>query len=572
MSGFDIIKSDVLVIGGGGAGCRAAIESASRKCRVVLVSKFPVGKAGATVVAENFYVAPFGITDPDDSPEHYFQDMVRGGSFLCEQTLARRLATEGCDRVMDLERYGVRFKKGEDGKFFQMKAPGHSRTRGLSLVGGGLGIMRGLQRELRKYSHVQLLEDVMIIRILTDSNTIAGAIGFDIRRGRLILIESKAIVIATGGYSTLWLHNDVPCDCTGDGIAMAYHAGVDLVDMELVLFYPTVIIHPPSGRGVLVPSGILLEQVDANLLNGRFEKFLPENIPTRDVMNSLIYREIANGNGTPHGGVFLDVSRSLLPKKELKNRLMYYLPEKYKYLLKYGIDMIREPLEVAPMAHYTLGGIMIDSECKTRVFGLYGAGEAEGNVHGANRLGGNALPETQVFGTKAGELAAQWARGHDYVDWNPQEVDDEAKRMESLLELKINPINPTVLKRNLQSIMWSHVGPEREERSLKEAIEVISRMKEQDLPRLAIPRIREFNLQWLEALEIPKMLDLSEMVVKAALLREETRGHHFRSDFPERNDETWLKHIIIRKERGEMKLWTKPVDKISTVNFKGMSK
>jgi len=563
MSSFDTIKCDVLVIGGGGAGCRAAIESASRKYRVVLASKFPVGKAGATVVAENFYVAPFGFADPEDSPEHYFQDTVRGGSFLSEQPLARRLATEGCNRVMDLERFGVRFKKGEDGKFFQMKAPGHSRIRGLSPVGGGLGIMRGLQRELKKYSQAQLHDDVMIIRILTDSNAVAGAIGLDIRKGRLIAIESKAIVIATGGYSTLWLHNDVPCDCTGDGIAMAYDAGADLIDMELVLFYPTVMIHPPSVHGVLVPSGILLEQVDAHLLNGRFEKFLPEKIPTRDVMNSLIYREIANGNATPHGGVFLDVSRSPLPKEELRNRLMFHLPEKYAYLLKYGIDMIQEPLEVAPMAHYTLGGIMIDSECRTRVFGLYVAGEAEGNVHGANRLGGNALPETQVFGAKAGEMATQWAREHDYVGFDPQEVEDEVKRMESLFELKTDSINPTVLKKKLQSIMWSQVGPERAESTLKEAIELLSRMKEQDLPRMAIPPTREFSLQWLEALEVPKMLDLSEMVAKAALLREETRGHHFRSDFPSREDETWLKHIIIRKERGEMKLWTKPVETIS---------
>jgi succinate dehydrogenase/fumarate reductase flavoprotein subunit len=271
MSSFDLIKCDVLVIGGGGAGCRAAIESASQRCRVVLASKFPVGKAGATVVAENFYVAPFGFADPEDSPEHYFQDTVRGGSFLSEQALARRLATDGCDRVMDLERFGVRFKKEADGKFFQMKAPGHSRIRGLSPIGGGLGIMRGLQRELKKHSNAQVLNDVMIVRILIDSNTVAGAIGLDIRKGRLVVIESKAIVIATGGYATLWLHNDVPCDCTGDGIAMAYHAGADLIDMELVLFYPTVMIHPPSVHGVLVPSGILLEQVDAHLLNGRFE-------------------------------------------------------------------------------------------------------------------------------------------------------------------------------------------------------------------------------------------------------------------------------------------------------------
>jgi fumarate reductase (CoM/CoB) subunit A len=563
MSSFDLIKCDVLVIGGGGAGCRAAIESASQRCRVVLASKFPVGKAGATVVAENFYVAPFGFADPEDSPEHYFQDTVRGGSFLSEQALARRLATDGCDRVMDLERFGVRFKKEADGKFFQMKAPGHSRIRGLSPIGGGLGIMRGLQRELKKHSNAQVLNDVMIVRILIDSNTVAGAIGLDIRKGRLVVIESKAIVIATGGYATLWLHNDVPCDCTGDGIAMAYHAGADLIDMELVLFYPTVMIHPPSVHGVLVPSGILLEQVDAHLLNGRFEKFLPEKIPTRDVMNSLIYREIANGNGSPHGGVFLDVSRSRLPKEELRNRLMFLLPEKYGYLLKYGIDMTREPLEVAPMAHYTLGGILIDSECRTRVFGLYGAGEAEGNVHGANRLGGNALPETQVFGAKAGEMAARWAREHDYVGCNPQEVEDEVKRIESPFDIKADSINPTILKRKLQDIMWSHVGPERNGTILKEAVELIARMKEQDLPRMTVPSIREFSLQWLEALELPKMLDLCEIVAKAALLRQETRGHHFRSDFPNREDGIWLKHIIIHKENGEMKLWTRPVETIS---------
>jgi len=429
-------------------------------------------------------------------------------------------------------------------------------------VGGGLGIMKGLQRELKKHSNAQVLNDVMIIRILTDSNAVTGAIGLDIRKGRLILIESKAIVIATGGYSTLWLHNDVPCDCTGDGIAMAYHAGADLIDMELVLFYPTVMIHPPSVHGVLVPSGILLEQVDAHLLNGRFEKFLPEKIPTRDVMNYLIYREIANGNASPHGGVFLDVSRSALPKEELRNRLMFLLPEKYGYLLKYGIDMAREPLEVAPMAHYALGGIMIDSECKTRVFGLYAAGEAEGNVHGANRLGGNALPETQVFGTKAGEMATQWAKEHDYVGCNPREVENDLKKMESLFETKTDSINPTALKRKLQSIMWSNVGPEREETTLKEAVELIGRMKEADLPRMAIPSIREFSLQWIEALEVPKMLDLSEIVAKAALLRQETRGHHFRSDFPNQDDKTWLKHIVIRKERGEMKLWTRPVETI----------
>jgi succinate dehydrogenase/fumarate reductase flavoprotein subunit len=566
MDNLNKIRAEVLIIGGGGAGCRAAIESASMGTRVVLASKYPIGKSGATVVAENFYVAPFGNADPQDSPENYFQDIIQGGSSLSDQSLVQRLVNDGCDRVLDLERYGVRFKKEASGKFIQMKGPGHTFNRALSPVGGGLGIIRGLQQELKKYDQVQLLEDVIITKILTNSGAVAGALGLDIRTGHPILIESKAIVLATGGYSHLWSYNDVPRDCTGDGLAMAYHAGADLIDLEMVLFYPTVIIHPPSVQGVLLPHGILLEQVKAKILNGRFDEFLPEKVPTRDVMNSLIYSEVSKGNGTPHGGVFLDVSRSPFPKEEIKERLMAHLPEKYKYLLKYGIDIAQEPLEVAPMAHYSMGGLRINSECQTGVQGLYGAGEVEGNVHGANRLGGNALPETQVFGAKAGEKAAQWAMEYNHLDWDPQEVSEEIRSMLSLFDLKINPICPSQIKKELQDLMWSHVGPLREGTKLKEAIAEIARIKETCLPRLTIPQIREFNLQWVDALEVRHMFDLSEMIAKAALLRTETRGHHSRLDFPEKDDQNWLRHIILRKEGGEMRLWTEPVGTIHPTN------
>ncbi|HSB07730.1 MAG TPA: FAD-binding protein, partial [Thermodesulfobacteriota bacterium] len=234
--------------------------------------------------------------------------------------------------------------------------------------------------------------------------------------------------------------------------------------------------------------------------------------------------------------------------------------------LKYGIDISREPLEVAPMAHYTLGGVRIDSDCQTRVGGLYAAGEAAGNIHGANRLAGNALPETQVFGAKAGEKAAQRAKEQEEIRWDDSEVMHEVKMMESFFEGGEEAINPSHLKTRLQDLMWSYAGVEREEGKLKKALDEIGRIRSEDLERVAIPPIREFNLQWMDALEVSNMLDLSEMVVRSALLRKETRGHHFRLDYPERNDRDWLKHILIRKEEGKMNLWTETAAKPDPAN------
>jgi len=557
---LDILKTDVLIIGAGGAGCRAAIECAHSRCRVLLTSKYPIGKAGATVVAENFYVAPSCSSEPKDNEDRYIQDMVKGGAELCEMRLAKRLASDGWSRVRDLETYGVGLRKGENGEYAQVNAPGHSYSRGLSPKGGGLGIMRALQREMKKYPLIQTLDDTMFTKLITNSGTVTGAVGLDIRKGKAVIVESKAVIVATGGYSSLWSNNDVPCDCTGDGTAMAFEAGADLIDLEMVLFYPTVLIAPPCVRGVLVPHGLLIEQIQAKLLNGRFEEFVPGKVPTRDVMNSLIYREIAKGKGTPNGGVYLDLTRSSHTRDYLKRSLMTFLPEKYRYLLKNGIDVTRQPIEVAPMAHYTLGGIRINADCETKVKGLFAAGEVEGNVHGANRLGGNALPETQVFGTRAGEMSANWAKENDYGEQDLEAVQGELKRIGSLFAQKKNAVKPSDLKTKLQDVMWHHVGPAREKQGLEEAVRKMGILREQDLPRMTIPSMRIFNLQWVEALEVSHMIDLSEIVAKSALMREETRGHHFRVDFPEKGDSAVTKHTLVRKEKGEIKLWTEPVE------------
>jgi fumarate reductase (CoM/CoB) subunit A len=565
MKNLEIRKTDVLVIGGGGAGCRAAIEAASSGCRVLLASKYPVTKSGATVVAESFYSVPLGDADPEDNPDRYLEDILKGGCGLSDPILARRLASETCDRARDLDAYGVGFKREESGRFFQMRGPGHRYPRALLPARGGLGIIRGLHRELKR-RQVEVIEDLFVTKILTPSGRVAGGMGLDLRHGTPLVIESRAVVIATGGYSRLWSYNDVPCDCTGDGIIMAYDAGADLIDTEMALFYPTAVIHPPILYGLEMPHGLLLEQVGGRLLNGSQEEFLPEDLPTRDVMVALIYRELFEGRGSPHGGVFLDVSRPETQREDARHKLMTYLPEKYNYLLKCGIDISREPLEVAPMAHYTLGGVRIDSDCQTRVGGLYAAGEAAGNIHGANRLAGNALPETQVFGAKAGQRAAQWAKEQEEIRWDDSEVMHEVNMMESFFEGREEAINPSHLKAKLQDLMWSHAGVGREEGKLKKALSEIGRMKSEDRERVVIPSIREFNLQWVDALEVSAMLDLSEMVVRSALLRKETRGHHFRLDYPERNDRDWLKHILIRKEEGKMNLWTETAAKPAPAN------
>lgn len=557
---FDLRKTDVIVIGGGAAGCRAAIESSLSGVHTILLSKYPIGKSGATPVAETYYTAPVG---GDDSAEVFFQDIVRSGYSLCDRPLAEIFAKEACDRVENLESYGVRFEKEKDGELVRMAGPGHSRPRGLRPLQGGLGIIKGLLKELNRRPSVQILKDVMATKILCSNGRVTGVMALDIRTGKPFLIESKAVVMATGGYSQLWSGNDVPCDCTGDGIALAYEAGAHLIDMEMALFYPTVIIYPFFLFGIELPHGLLLEgdRIKGKIINGQGKEFIPEEVPVRDVMVSLIYREISEGRGSPHGGVYLDISQSPYPKAELRRRLLHYLPEKYRHLMKYGIDMCDHPIEVGPMAHYTLGGIKIDTSCRTNVPGLYAAGEVASNVHGANRLAGNALSETQVFGAKAGEAAAQWAHQYDFSGFNHEEVETESIRIESFLKTAADPIHPSQLKERLQTLMWTHVGIHREEERLREAIQEIERMRKVDLARLSVPLIREFNLPRVEALEIQHLIGLAEMVAKTALMRKETRGHHFRSDHPERDDQNWLKHILIGKDKDGMNIW------IENLNF-----
>jgi succinate dehydrogenase/fumarate reductase flavoprotein subunit len=277
-------------------------------------------------------------------------------------------------------------------------------------------------------------------------------------------------------------------------------------------------------------------------------------------MVSLIYKELAEGRGTGHGGVFLDVSESPLSGDALRDSLMAFLPEKYSYLLKYGVDIARQRLEVAPMAHYTLGGIKINADCETAVRGLFAAGEVEGNVHGANRLAGNALPETQVFGAKAGEKSSQWAKENDFVPLIPGELGIEVERVEAFIQPKRNSLTPSVRMAELQDTMWKYLGINRDSRGIQKAVAEIERMKLEDLPRVVAPSIRKFNVSWVEALEFSNMLDICALVAQSALMREETRGHHFRIDFPDRDDENWLKHILIKKVGKDMRLWTEDAD------------
>jgi succinate dehydrogenase/fumarate reductase flavoprotein subunit len=332
--------------------------------------------------------------------------------------------------------------------------------------------------------------------------------------------------------------------------------------MEMVLFYPTVIVYPPFLYGLELPHGLLLEQVQGKLLNANMQEFIPEQIPTRDIMVSLIYRELAEGRGTPHGGVFLDVSKSPFSGAALKKRLKTYLPEKYAHLLKYGIDLARQPLEVAPMAHFTIGGIKINADCEATVAGLYAAGEVEGNIHGANRLAGNALPETQVFGAVAGQGAARWAQGHDLIPWDIEDVESEIRRIEAVLQPRKNFLSPSRCTAKLQETMWKYLGVNRDAAGIEKAIGELERMQREDLPQLAAPAVRKFNLAWLEAIEFSHMLELSQVVARSALMRTETRGHHFRLDYPQSDDQNWSRHILAGRKGDGIRLWTEPANGI----------
>jgi len=553
---YETIDTDVLVIGAGGAGSRAAIEAAKNNVHVILLSKELLGKAH-TCMAEGGYNAPLANVDPADKWEVHFKDTVVGGAWLNNQRLAEILVKEAGDRIFDLEEYGAVFDRTPEGKIMQ-RPFGKQTYRRTCYAADRTGheLMATLVEEVRRRD-IDVLDEIFVTSLLTSEGKAAGAVAIDYKTGDFMVFRGKAIVLASGGAGRLYKITTNAAQDTGDGYASAYRVGANLIDMEMVQFHPTGMVYPESHRGQLVTEAVrgeggLLFNISRERFMQRYEPKLME-LAGRDLVARSIATEILEGRGTPQGGVYLDVSH--LPANVIEERL----PSMLKQFLDVGVDMRKEPMQVAPTAHHFMGGVMINENAETNIHGLYAAGEITGGIHGGNRLGGNALADTQVFGKRAGENASKQALQTQLPPVDRKQINREIRKAKSILKRK-DGVRPVEIKGKLASLMWDTVGIFRTGKELKEAIVEIERIREKELQRLYIMDSKtRYNREWIEALEVENLVTVAEMVAKAALMRDESRGAHFRSDFPKTDNQNWFSNIMIRQERGEMTFKKAPI-------------
>lgn len=537
----EIYEHDVLVIGSGGAGCRAAIEASKRDLSVLIVSKGLSFKSGCTTLAEGGYNAAFGTVDCADTPQAHFEDTLKGGAYLNDPELARILVVESPERLIELESYGALFDRQESGEINQRPFGGQTFRR-TCFQGDRTGheMMMALKEEVIK-REIETLDEIMITSLIMDEfgQSVIGATGISLQDSKFIVFKAKSVIMACGGAGWLYPVTSNTLQKTGDGYSLAYDAGADLLDMEQVQFHPTGMVFPESRKGVLVTEAVRGE--GGKLINAEGKRFMKNydhrgELATRDVVARAIYNEIREGRGTQIGGVYLDVTH--LPDEVIEEKLETMLLQ----FLDVDVDIRKEPMEVAPTAHHFMGGIKIDKHGKSTIKNLFAAGEVTGGVHGANRLGGNALADTQVFGKRAGESAAENAICTE-LSSNDTFVDAEKERISNLF--KGGDFYPFEIKKELEELMWKNVAIIRNEEGLKSALNRINELKGM-LKDMRVPDVTSYNNDLLDALEITKMLDVAELVTKSAILRRESRGAHYREDFPQ-TDDNWKKSIVFNK-------------------------
>jgi succinate dehydrogenase / fumarate reductase, flavoprotein subunit len=587
---------DVLVVGAGGAGLRAAIEASAAGVKVGVVSKSLLGKAH-TVMAEGGVAAALANVDDRDSWRVHFADTLRGGQYINQPRMAEIHAREAPDRVRELEAWGALFDRTPDGRILQRNFGGHRYPR-LAHVGDrtGLEMIRTLQ-DHGIHRGINFHMEHTVIALLTDDGRVTGAFGYDREKGRGMLFAARAVVLATGGIGRAYSITSNSWEYTGDGHALAYHAGAELMDMEFVQFHPTGMVWPPSVRGILVTEGVRGE--GGVLRNSEGRRFMFDDIPpnykdqtadneeegwrycqgdknarrppellTRDHVARCIVREIREGRGSEHGGVFLDISwiKEKIPNaaEHIKKKLpsMYH---QFKELA--GIDITKEPMEVGPTTHYMMGGVRVDSETQmaTTVPGLFAAGECGAGLHGANRLGGNSLSDLLVFGKRAGEHAAAFAKAHGAGRIDEAQVDAAARRAMAPFEHSQGAATegPYQVQHDLQKMMQDLVGIVRHGPDMEQALVGIAELWRRS-EKVAVPGNREYNPGWHTALDLPNLLTVSEAVTRAALERKESRGAQFRDDFPDKNSELGKVNLVVRKGKdGEMQVLRVPVPEMT---------
>jgi succinate dehydrogenase / fumarate reductase, flavoprotein subunit len=526
---YETREHDVLIIGAGGAGLRAAIEALAQSASVGVVCKSLLGKAH-TVMAEGGIAAAMANVDAADSWKTHFRDTMRGGKFLNNWRMAQLHAQESPDRVRELEQWGALFDRTESGDILQRAFGGHTFKR-LCHVGDrtGLEMIRTLQ-DRGVQQGIDVYMECTVTRLLTDNGGVAGAFAYWRENGRFIVFKAKSIVIATGGIGKAWRVTSNSWEYTGDGMALAYEAGAELMDMEFVQFHPTGMVWPPGVQGILVTEAVRGEGgILRNKAGERFmEKYDPKRmeLSTRDVVARSIYTEVKEGRGTEHGGAYLDISHK--PAEYVKKKLpsMYH---QFKELA--DVDITKGPMEVGPTCHYMMGGIRVEAEtAKSSVAGLFAAGEVAAGLHGANRLGGNSLSDLLVFGRRAGLAAAEHAKTISAAAVDAEQIEEAAREMLAPFERKDGE-SPYAIHHDLQETMQNLVGIFRNKEDLIRALEELEKLKER-AARVSVEGSRLFNPGWHLAQDLKAMLTVSEAVTRSALAREESRGAHSRIDHP----------------------------------------
>jgi succinate dehydrogenase / fumarate reductase flavoprotein subunit len=580
---------DVLVIGAGGAGLRAAIEASAAGISVGLVCKSLLGKAH-TVMAEGGIAAALANVDDRDNWKVHFSDTMRGGQYVNNWRMAELHAKEAPDRVRELEAWGAMFDRTADGRILQRNFGGHRYPR-LAHVGDrtGLEMIRTLQ-DHGIHQGIDVHMECTILTLLKDDDRVVGAFGYERERGRFVLFRAKTVVLATGGVGRAFKITSNSWEYTGDGHTLAYDAGADLVDMEFVQFHPTGMIWPPSVRGILVTEGV---RGDGGVLkNSEGRRFMFDDIPdnykaqtadtpeegwrytqgdksarrppellTRDHVARCIMREVKAGRGSPHGGVYLDIA---WVKEKLPNAADYIkkkLPSMYHQFKQLAdIDITKEPMEVGPTTHYVMGGIKVDAETQmSSVPGLFAAGECAAGINGANRLGGNSLSDLLVFGKRAGEHAAAYARTQKNGTVDVRQADEAARKALEPFDRGPSGESPYQVQYALQDTMQDLVGIVRNEPEMRRALGCIEELRAR-AHRVGVGGHREYNPGWHASLDLHSLLIVSEAITRSALERKESRGGHFRDDFPDKTPQYATFNFVVRKGRaGEMEVSRAPI-------------
>lgn len=547
----EVREHDVLIIGAGGAGLRAAIEATENGLSVGVVTKSLLGKAH-TVMAEGGVAASLGNVDPDDGWQTHFMDTMKAGKFINNWQMVETFAKEAPDRVIELEQWGALFNRTPEGKISQRPFGAHTYSR-LCHVGDrtGLEMIRTLQEKVLATDTKVYMETTITRLFKNDEGRLVGALAYTRESGKFIHFKAKAVVMATGGWGRIYKVTSNSWEGTGDGVILAYNAGAELVDMEMVQFHPTGMVWPPGVRGLLVTEGVRGEGGILRNANGdRYMENYDEErmeLSSRDVVARANYTEVTEGRGSEHGGVYLDITHLGY------DGIMKKLPTMYEQFMKLAdIDISKEMMEVFPTIHYTMGGIKVDPEtCATNIPGLFAAGEVAGGLHGANRLGGNSLSDLLVFGRRAGLGAAEYVEAGGYsTEIEDRQVEDEKKRvMEPLVKQESDDDeNPFTIQQELQDAMMVHANLMRNEDSLKEGLGKVLALKDR-LPNVKVTGSTLFNPGWHAAQDVHHLVQVSEIILRGALERTERRGAQWRLDYDGPDEELGNINFITKKDQ-----------------------